>query len=247
MTTIDSTELHIWQIPLPDHKALPPRIDSGLLGAAESARLAELKHPQLKLDYLSCRCAMRLILATYLNESAKDLAILIGEKGKPYLTPGRYAADLRFNLSHSGSLALLAVAKERELGVDIERHRPGLSISRIVKRYFAEPLIARLEQLDEDTRRGAFHNLWTLLEAYQKAQGKGLSVAKEKFDWPVHSRAINRLAPLAVKSAQPKWLFANLETPMGYSASVVAEQLAEDDDGKPPRIEYFYYTNERPG
>jgi len=75
---------------------------------------------RVDLDTVGSRQALREILARYLGLPANELRFERGRHGKPRLaTPG---AELGFNLSHSGSVALVAVAR-REVGIDVERIR----------------------------------------------------------------------------------------------------------------------------
>src|SRR6478609_10153867 len=64
------------------------------------------------------RGALRRVLARYLDRDPEAIELTGGEHGKPALAGDRPL--FRFNLSHSGALALIAVAAEREVGVDIE-------------------------------------------------------------------------------------------------------------------------------
>ena len=47
-------------------------------------------------------------------------------------------AEIRFNLSHSREMALLAVARDVEVGVDIERVRPLQEYAAIAERFFPQ-------------------------------------------------------------------------------------------------------------
>lgn len=88
------------------------------------------------------------------------------EDGKPWF-PSR--PELRFSLSHSGPLALVALS-DRPVGVDIEQIRPrraGLPRYALT----AEEL-ARYEALGGDWP--AFYALWTRREAWCKYTGLGL-------------------------------------------------------------------------
>jgi 4'-phosphopantetheinyl transferase len=82
--------------------------------------------------------------------------------GKPCV-PG---ARVKFNLSHSGELALCAVASDREVGVDVKRVRAVPEMRRIVERFFPG---------EEAGDPAAFFRLWTRREAFVKATGRGLA------------------------------------------------------------------------
>ena len=64
--------------------------------------------------------------------------------------------DLRFNLAHADGLALLAVTRGREIGVDLERVRPDLATEEIAHRFFSAAENASLRALPEDVRPEAF-------------------------------------------------------------------------------------------
>lgn len=64
--------------------------------------------------------ALRQVLGRYLDQEPEGIELRVGEHGKPYLL----GEQLHFNLSHSGTLALIAVCRDREVGVDVERFRP---------------------------------------------------------------------------------------------------------------------------
>jgi 4'-phosphopantetheinyl transferase len=75
---------------------------------------------RVDLDTVASGWALREILGHYLGLPADELRFETGRHGKPHLASPE--GELAFNLSHSGSLALIAVAR-REVGVDIERIR----------------------------------------------------------------------------------------------------------------------------
>ena len=90
-------------------------------------------------------------------------AVAIGAHGKPYL-PG--LPSVKFNISRTSGLALIAVAMDVEVGVDVERLRPIPEWREIAGRYFPAAGVA-------DERE--FFRHWTRLEAQVKAWGVGLT------------------------------------------------------------------------
>jgi hypothetical protein len=75
---------------------------------------------RVDLDTVAPRSALREILGRHLGLPPTGLRFEIGRHGKPQLAAP--VSDLAFNLSHSDSLALVAVAR-RAVGVDVERIR----------------------------------------------------------------------------------------------------------------------------
>ena len=86
------------------------------------ARADRFAFPHDRRRYVAAHGALRAILGGYLNTTPAGVPIRYTPQGKPYLAPP--SSDIRFNLSHSGELALIAVTRGREVGVDVERIRP---------------------------------------------------------------------------------------------------------------------------
>ncbi len=99
-------------------------------------------------------------------------------RGKPELiepdsTGPRQA--LRFNVSHSSELALIAVCRGNELGVDLEQLRPIGEAERIVGSFFSEAEQAEFATIAADARPTAFLRGWTRKEAILKGLGVGIA------------------------------------------------------------------------
>ena len=115
--------------------------------------------------------------------------------GKPYLPD----SPIRFNVSHSHQLTLIAVTYEVEVGVDLERIRALPDYRAIAERYFPPGEAALTGEID-------FFRRWTRFEAVLKAQGVGLYGAG---------------APL-----EGEWTIADLDVAEGYAAAVAAPRAA---------------------
>ncbi|MEX0993606.1 MAG: 4'-phosphopantetheinyl transferase superfamily protein [Solirubrobacterales bacterium] len=167
------------------------------------------------------RAAVRAILGTYLGKHASDVEIVNADGGKPQLAQGH---RLRFNVSHSRGLTLVAVAFDRELGVDVERIDPRRATSRIARRFFARDELADLEQLPQRERIAGFYRCWTAKEAYVKALGAGLTKSLDGF---VVSGATSAAPVLAAdreeRDAPARWKLARPSVPDGYAGCVASE------------------------
>lgn len=112
------------------------------------------------------------ILARYLACPPDRLEIRVQPGGKPYLAaPG---TDIQFNLSHCADMALVAVARGVAVGVDVEVERPIDNPLRLARRVFTAAEVAALEALPPSRHGGRFLELWTRMEARQKALGRGI-------------------------------------------------------------------------
>ena len=159
--------IEIWRVDLDRPAALPPTRE-------ETDRAGRFATAQLARRYLAAHAALRAILGRH---TAAVLEFGVAEKGKPYLT---HAPEVRFNLSHSRGRALVAVARNVEVGVDLEWIRPMDRYSEMAERFFPP---------DEDPPADVvdFFRRWTRLEALWKARGVGLfgAGAVSEGEWTV--------------------------------------------------------------
>ena len=81
---------------------------------------------------------------------------------------------MRFNLSHSGNWALLAVTRSHTIGVDLEVIRPRTNARQIARRVFESTVYRKIKDLPESEFQEAFFAHWTALEARVKCLGKGV-------------------------------------------------------------------------
>lgn len=167
------SEVHVWAVSLLGG-ASPWE---GLLAASERERAAKFRFAEHQRRYQIGHGALRAILAGYLGTDPRAIEFTHGPRGKPYLA----GAGPSFNLSHSGKLALIAVAAV-EIGVDLEKVRHLESLTPIARRHFSPAEFSALDALPEAARPLAFYRCWTRKEAYIKALGVGLAMPLDTFD-----------------------------------------------------------------
>ena len=132
--------------------------------------------------------ALREVLARYLDEDPARIELRRGEHGKPALADP--SSPLRFNLSHSGHLALVAVTHGLEVGVDVERIRPRRDLFRLAERALDPATAAAVHAAPADDRLAAFHQAWARREAIAKCLGTGLGAPL-----PPSPMAVRKLNP----------------------------------------------------
>jgi 4'-phosphopantetheinyl transferase len=123
------------------------------------------------------RGILRMILSTYLHRSPNDIEFSYGRFGKPFLKDQK--SGVRFNVSHSKEVGIIAITLGREIGVDVEFVDHSFQFSDIARSVFSATDVARLEALPGRSRAGAFFSGWTRKEAVLKAIGDGLSSPDE--------------------------------------------------------------------
>jgi 4'-phosphopantetheinyl transferase len=120
----------------------------------------------------AARGTLREILARYLDRPAGEVELEMGDSGKPRL-PGD--ERLHFNLSHSGDLVAVAVALDREVGVDVERIDPGRDVLKLAPRALAPEDADAVAAAAAEERSALFHQAWARREAVAKCLGVGLA------------------------------------------------------------------------
>lgn len=126
--------------------------------------------------WVAARAALRGVLAHCLGVPPADIALVTGPDGKPRLAPGT-GADLRFNLSHSGGMALVAVRLGLDVGVDLEEFRDDVDGEAVAREVLGEHERAALAAVPAEDRREAFFRAWVRHEALAKAAGRGIAAA----------------------------------------------------------------------
>ena len=145
---------------------------SGMLSDSELRFAARLRMGANA--WVAARAALRWILGRYLGLAPTQVALETGANGKPRLAPGR-SPDLRFNLSHSGDLALIAIRPGLEVGVDLERRRSGVDGVAVSRHLFDMHEHAALATPGAEECGERFFRSWVRLEALAKATGRGIT------------------------------------------------------------------------
>ena len=148
-----------------------------LLPADERARAAGIASREARTRFVAARATLRAALAELTGAEADSFEFVAGPHGKPRLGDGP-----RFNLSHSGGLALVAIAMDRDVGVDVEEIRPRARLDAIARRCFSPAEHDALTRCPADDRLQLFYDTWTAREALAKATGRGLAAETECFE-----------------------------------------------------------------
>jgi 4'-phosphopantetheinyl transferase len=214
-------EVHVWRVAL-DAEPEPLR---ALLSRDERERAERFHRDVHRRRFVAAHAALRLILGAYLDLAPDALAFALGEHGKPSLRQplDPDGARLEFNLSHSGDLALVAVARDHPVGVDVERWSEVEHLE-LAERFFSRTerdalraLASVAEQLD-----AGFFAAWTRKEAYLKATGHGISRGLHHFDVTLAPDAAAALLADRLDATAPeRWTMRSIVPAEGYSAAVV--------------------------
>lgn len=222
--------VHVWRVRLD-----PPgeqRDAWELLSDAEHVRARRLVQDHHRRRYVAAHAGLRRILAGYVGTDARELTFTTGPHGKPALADhgGAAGARLEFNLSHSHDLALVALAWERPVGVDLERWERRTNHLELAERFFSPAERASLRALAErrDDLVYGFFAAWSRKEAYLKARGEGVMRGLHHFDVTLAPEEPARLLADRLDVAIERWRMRSIVPDDGFSgAIVVADPLEE--------------------
>jgi 4'-phosphopantetheinyl transferase len=221
--TLALDEVHIWRIDLTKQDDEIQRYRR-VLSADEIERADRFYFERDRRRFTVAREAMRDILSRYTALPAMDLCFSYGPKGKPELSGGLEQSGIKFNLSHSAEIALLAVTRGLTVGVDIEWIQADFATDDIAERFFSATEVQTLRSLPTDQRAEAFFSCWTRKESYIKAIGEGLSVSLDSFAVAFAPGFAAALLHVEVDPEEvARWSMYNIVVSEGYKAALVVE------------------------
>ena len=177
-------EAHVWAVPLVADVAARQALWS-TLSPAEHQRADEFRFDHLRQRYVIAHGALRNVLSYYLDRRPQDVMFALDDRGKPRLGAACATSQLHFNLSHSDDLALILVAKNCEIGVDVEHIRDVSRMEQIAQRFFHPAETNAVLAAPTKTRNDVFLRCWTAKEAVLKACGTGITASLDAFQVPL--------------------------------------------------------------
>ncbi|MGA7295926.1 MAG: 4'-phosphopantetheinyl transferase superfamily protein [Rhodanobacteraceae bacterium] len=142
---------------------------------------------------------LRRILAPYLGTRPQSVGFIQDDASSKPRLAGE-SAGLCFNWSHSGEWALAAVARDVELGVDLECRQRKVNALGLAERFFSAGEFRYLQDLPPQSRASAFMRLWTGKEAVLKTLGLGISGGLDRVVLSLSPRQDLRIDQLALSN-----------------------------------------------
>jgi 4'-phosphopantetheinyl transferase len=225
---LPADEVHLWYL-LPDaitDAGLLAAYD-GLLAPAERARRDRYLFEHSRRESLLTRALVRATLSRYAPVAPAAWAFCENAYGRPEIDPAAHGEHvaLRFNLSNTRGLIACVVARDRELGVDVEDTERASETVGIADRFFSPREVAALRALPAAQQRQRFFDYWTLKEAYIKARGMGLAIPLDQFSFLLDEGAPIRIAfdPRLGDDAAT-WQFAQFALAPGHRAAAAVRR-----------------------
>ncbi|MBE0531165.1 MAG: 4'-phosphopantetheinyl transferase superfamily protein [Rhodospirillales bacterium] len=170
------TNVTLWRIQLPDKSPGPEAW--ALLDGRERQRAEKFIHDRDRHRFVTAHAGLRLALAAETGQPPHALSFTVAPGGKPQLE--RHA--LSFNLSHTGTVAVVATCRGSAVGVDVEMAGRLRDLDGLAGMVMTPDEQVRFADLPPDFRQIAFMRVWTRKEALLKADGRGLMYDPRKVD-----------------------------------------------------------------
>lgn len=191
-----------------------------ILSEDEKTRADRFRFEKDKNNFIYCRTKLRNILSEYTGISSGEMVFSYTKYGKPFIEDH----SIKFNVSHSGNYAVIAVTENNEIGIDIEFKREIADAKNIAVRYFSDDEMIEFLKMKDDKVKDAFFTCWTRKEAFIKAVGEGLSYPLSDFSVSF----VNGSAPLIRKiysnpDETKLWSLFNVNTEVNYVSSLAVK------------------------
>jgi 4'-phosphopantetheinyl transferase len=210
MIELDTTEIHVW-LSFCNEINDPLLLDFylSLLSREEKQQQSRFHFSSLQRRYLVTRAMVRLVLSRYAFVRPEEWRFRVNEYGRPaVLMPHGEEEQIFFNVSHTTGLIVLAVARRRALGVDVENLEASEMPVDVADRFFASSEVTALLALPSSQQQDRFFEYWTFKESYIKARGMGLSIPLDKFSFDFPSdRGVTLSIDTTLSDVAENWRF----------------------------------------
>lgn len=210
---------HVWRLRL-DSPHLDTSHFRALLSPDECAKADRYRFDLNRNQFTITRGALRILLSRYTGIEKADIKFIYSKHGKPALDPYTRDHPIEFNVSHSGSMALIGFTIKNAIGVDVEQVERRVSEDKIAKRFFSPDEVDRLLLMPDDDQTSAFFRCWTRKEAFIKAHGDGLSLPLDSFSVTFEKDDLPRLVRFDRDPGPNDWNLAAPDMGEAYAGAV---------------------------
>ena len=199
-----------------------------LLSDEERARANRFRFDDPRRQFVICRATLRQILGAIHGVAPQDLSFQYGSRGKPELLfreLNSLVPQIEFNVSHSGTIGLVAMSVGSSIGIDVEEYDPAVKFLQLAERFFAPLEATELKSLPPEKQIDGFYRCWTCKEAYIKALGDGLSHSLASFRVAIDPDQPASLRHVDGQPDEPiKWTTQSLNVGENHAAAVMVHR-----------------------
>jgi len=183
------------------------------LNLEEKSKVKSFKKETDKETALLSRGLLRKMLAVEIGVRPEKIKFSRSKYERPFLAESK---NLDFNVSHSGDWIVWVLASSSRAGIDIEKIRP-------IEETLVDSCFTKEEKEyiggNKDFDLEKFFELWTLKEAFIKADGKGLSYPLQDFYFQIDPQI-----KLQAKFSNQAWYFKQYDLDPDYKMAVCLNQ-----------------------
>lgn len=227
---LEPETIHLWYVDV------GANLDSryyNLLSEDEKVRAGKYRFTQDQYVFIKARAVLRILSGEYLQKDPAHIRFKYGAYGKPYFQDEN---SLYFNVSHSGSKAIIGFSKHTEMGVDIEKIKEDLDVLDIAGKFFSQSEIKSLTEITKEEQNRAFFRCWTRKESFIKAKGDGLSLPLDSFSVTLDDDIKARLSEIKWNpSEKESWKILSFVPDDNYICAVTVQ-------GKVQKIKYWNWN-----
>lgn len=222
--TLCPHDVHLWRLSIMSSAQLQAHLWT-ILAPDEQRRCQRFIRPQDRQRFTMVRGGLRWLLGQYLNIAAEAVQFCYGEKGKPELAQS-HAVNLTFNLSHSHGMAMIALAAEGDLGIDLEQINPQADYVGITRRFLTPGEQQVVLGQPPEAQCPIFFQLWTRKEACIKAVGGSIADYLDQIDVsPGWDRPSNSIQAINVTGYKQHFYLQSLEFAPGYAGALTTSWI----------------------
>ena len=178
--------------------------------------------------YLVAHALLRSSLSRHVDAQPADWTFTSEEFDRPEIAGDKPHGDrIRFNLTHTNGLAACVIARNVDVGIDVECLDRQVDMDSIASRYFSYHEVQQLAKLSGVERKTRFIELWTLKESYVKACGDGLSIPLSSFHFQRNSENTWRIGFTDSNFNSDAWQFVRLQPTLRHIMSIAIHHLTE--------------------
>ena len=216
-TSLTNRDIHLWYLDRTSLSFLMPEL-ANVLSLDEQQRRDRFKFQKDRDRFVLGRGLLRCILGHYLSCAPETIQFCYGDRGKPSVSKPRWSG-IQFSVSYSSDRILYGFSRSA-IGVDIEAIKPHASGDEILQRYFSSAIVEAIQGLPPERRGAEFLKVWTMMEAYLKGTGQGISSPFSTLDL-----SPNRRSPDWIVTPIPKTRWQTTHFTLGEYQAAIATRI----------------------
>ena len=219
---LEPHQIHLWLAQV--DAVCQPQLQklSCYLSQDEQQRAAKFHSAQHRQRFIANRGIVRSLLGRYLHCHPQAVAFSYGAYGKPLIANPNHQLGLQFNVSHSDRLSLIAIAQQRQVGIDLEQHRVLTDLNALAQRFFTVNEYAAIQALPDIQKPSAFFQYWTGKEALLKGLGVGLS-GLSQIELNITPGQVGWVTPKASRLSQQEWIVELFTPAPDFTGAIAIE------------------------